>query len=277
MNSHINSSNTIYKRAIYALPSKSTLFTLYRSLNQNVAVKQWYIEHSEALEHIDVRKFITFGVLRGLIYRVRSYPVISKLANTLEFGISDLEKMKKIHKAGNITSERTKNYNLGALPFVRTVKPRLHRGSSKENGLDFENGSFDNSQESDSGIDDYNLDVDERKASTNDGSIGISIKNHQQTVVNEASHKEPEAIISASLGRRDQAGDVSSLELKSSDMNSMLSKVSRRRLKQRDKIKLIHLLEQTEDFDMICTTMKRSKKEISELLDTIDTWHIINA
>lgn len=285
MNSHINSANTLSKRVIYTLPSKSTLFSLYRSLNQNITVRQWYIEHSEALEHIDVRKFITFGVLRGLIYRVRSYPVISKLANTIEFGISDLEKMKKIHESNNNVSERTKNYNLGALPLVRTLKANGRRGSSsKGKSLNLKishsvSEDFDESRESDNNPDNYDEDdISASEATTNGGNTGISIRNPKQIkAIKEDNMKEPEAIISASLGQREQAADLSNLEVRSSDMNSTFSKSSRKRLEPRDKIKLTHLLEQTKDFDMICTTMKRSKKEIYELLDMMDAWRIINA
>ncbi|KAH3675639.1 hypothetical protein WICMUC_002556 [Wickerhamomyces mucosus] len=61
------------------LTSKSKLFYLYRSLHQGQTVKNWYKEHSEDLKYIDVRRFLSFGVLRGLIYRVHSYPIIDSV------------------------------------------------------------------------------------------------------------------------------------------------------------------------------------------------------
>lgn len=60
------------------VPSKATLFFLYRLLNQGQTIKEWYLQHEKALRCIDVRRFITFGVLRGIIYRVSLYPVEKK-------------------------------------------------------------------------------------------------------------------------------------------------------------------------------------------------------
>jgi len=67
------------KRETMFLPSKAKLYFLYRSLHQGQTVKSWYKEHAEALDHIDIRRFLSFGVIRGLIYRVHSYPIIDSV------------------------------------------------------------------------------------------------------------------------------------------------------------------------------------------------------
>lgn len=46
---------------------------LYASLKQGQSVKQWYSQHSRRLANIDVRRFITFGVIKGFLYRVHKY------------------------------------------------------------------------------------------------------------------------------------------------------------------------------------------------------------
>lgn len=61
------------------LPTKTKLFHLYRSLHQGRTVKQWYRENQNDLKYVDVRRFLSFGILRGLIYRVHSYPIIDSL------------------------------------------------------------------------------------------------------------------------------------------------------------------------------------------------------
>ncbi|CAK36890.1 uncharacterized protein An01g03520 [Aspergillus niger] len=48
---------------------------LYASLKQGQSIKQWYLQHSRQLAHIDIRRFITFGVIKGFIYRVHKYAV----------------------------------------------------------------------------------------------------------------------------------------------------------------------------------------------------------
>ncbi|CCH42515.1 Nitrogen permease regulator 2 [Wickerhamomyces ciferrii] len=67
------------KNELILLPSKAKLFYLYRSLHQGQSVKNWYKDHITELEYIDVRRFLSFGVLRGLIYRVHSYPIIDSV------------------------------------------------------------------------------------------------------------------------------------------------------------------------------------------------------
>lgn len=57
------------------IPSKAKLFHLYRSLHHGQTLKDWSIENSESLKFIDIRRFISFGVLRNLIYRIHSFPV----------------------------------------------------------------------------------------------------------------------------------------------------------------------------------------------------------
>ncbi|KAK2836938.1 hypothetical protein FQN49_006571 [Arthroderma sp. PD_2] len=50
------------------------LVELYASLKQGQTVKQWYLKHMRELANVDVRRFITFGVIKGFLYRVRKYP-----------------------------------------------------------------------------------------------------------------------------------------------------------------------------------------------------------
>ncbi|KAE8163432.1 NPR2-domain-containing protein [Aspergillus tamarii] len=49
------------------------LVELYASLKQGQSVKQWYMHHSRQLAHIDIRRFITFGIIKGFLYRVHKY------------------------------------------------------------------------------------------------------------------------------------------------------------------------------------------------------------
>jgi hypothetical protein len=38
-------------------------------------LRQWIREYSKLLRGIDVRRFISFGVIKGFLYRVHRYPV----------------------------------------------------------------------------------------------------------------------------------------------------------------------------------------------------------
>ncbi|KAL4942429.1 hypothetical protein BDV06DRAFT_211857 [Aspergillus oleicola] len=48
---------------------------LYASLKQGQSLKQWYLQHSRQLTNIDIRRFITFGIIKGFLYRVHKYAI----------------------------------------------------------------------------------------------------------------------------------------------------------------------------------------------------------
>ncbi|KAI5811452.1 nitrogen permease regulator 2 [Peziza echinospora] len=52
-----------------------TVFELYTSLSQGLTLKQWCIDNKDLLHDIDVRRFISFGIIKGVLYRVHKYPV----------------------------------------------------------------------------------------------------------------------------------------------------------------------------------------------------------
>ena len=52
------------------------LVELYCSLRQGLTVKSFYLDHADTLANIDIRRFITFGVIKGFLYRVHKYAVL---------------------------------------------------------------------------------------------------------------------------------------------------------------------------------------------------------
>ncbi|KAF2180335.1 nitrogen permease regulator 2 [Zopfia rhizophila CBS 207.26] len=55
--------------------SHETLITLYTSLRQGLTLKNWCLENLDLLHDIDVRRLITFGVIKGFLYRVHRYAI----------------------------------------------------------------------------------------------------------------------------------------------------------------------------------------------------------
>lgn len=51
------------------------MLELYLSLKQGQTVRDFYIEHSEKMDKVDARRFITFGVIKGFLYRVHRYAI----------------------------------------------------------------------------------------------------------------------------------------------------------------------------------------------------------
>ncbi|CCH62048.1 hypothetical protein TBLA_0G01010 [Henningerozyma blattae CBS 6284] len=75
LSSGISSGN---ERTSNYLPTKSCLFDLYRSLSQGTVLHDWYNEHYSLIHFnkIDIRRFITFGLVRGLLYRCYAIPIM---------------------------------------------------------------------------------------------------------------------------------------------------------------------------------------------------------
>lgn len=88
-----------------ALPSKSKLFSLYISLHQGQRIKDWLLEHSSDLQNIDVRRFISYGILRNIIYRVREYPVSANLVHEKESDTILFKKGKRSSSGMHFPSE----------------------------------------------------------------------------------------------------------------------------------------------------------------------------
>ncbi len=61
--------------AVDSRPSVATLFELFCSLRPGVTIREWTMSHGAMLKDIDVRRFITFGVIKGTLYRVHRYPI----------------------------------------------------------------------------------------------------------------------------------------------------------------------------------------------------------
>jgi nitrogen permease regulator 2-like protein len=62
-------------------PSFATLFELYCSIRHGKTLKQWILENRLALAGLDVRRFISFGMIKGFLYRVHRYPVLIENTN----------------------------------------------------------------------------------------------------------------------------------------------------------------------------------------------------
>ncbi|KAF9311622.1 Nitrogen permease regulator 2 [Podila horticola] len=57
-------------------PSFAKIFSLYCSLQYGVVLQDWIETNQIAEYNIDVRRFISFGVIKGFLYRVHKYPIL---------------------------------------------------------------------------------------------------------------------------------------------------------------------------------------------------------
>lgn len=63
-------------------PSRATVLHLYASLRQGLSLRDWCLTHASSLAYIDVRRLITFGVIKGFLYRSHRYAIALRAADT---------------------------------------------------------------------------------------------------------------------------------------------------------------------------------------------------
>ncbi|KAG9607106.1 NPR2-domain-containing protein, partial [Aureobasidium melanogenum] len=63
-------------------PSRATILHLYASLRQGLSLRDWCLAHASSLAYIDVRRFITFGIIKGFLYRSHRYAIALRAADT---------------------------------------------------------------------------------------------------------------------------------------------------------------------------------------------------
>lgn len=61
----------------------TTLIHLYTSLRQGLPLKSWALANLPHLAGVDVRRLITFGILKGFVYRVHKYAIASASAGAV--------------------------------------------------------------------------------------------------------------------------------------------------------------------------------------------------
>ncbi|CAD0095792.1 unnamed protein product [Aureobasidium vineae] len=63
-------------------PSRATVLHLYASLRQGLPLRDWCLAHAASLAYIDTRRFITFGIIKGFLYRSHRYAIALRAADT---------------------------------------------------------------------------------------------------------------------------------------------------------------------------------------------------
>lgn len=80
-----------------ALPSQETIIELYALLQPGLQLYEYCITHKTLLASIDVRRFITFGIIKGFIRRVHKYALAIESHPTAPLGST------KKHSSGSIS------------------------------------------------------------------------------------------------------------------------------------------------------------------------------
>ena len=93
---------------------------LFAALRHGLSVREWYTENSNALANIDLRRFITFGVIKGFVFRVHKYAFL-----TGDGAVNEVIKQKA---SGRKTTGRviTTNGPRRRMTIARSMSSELH-------------------------------------------------------------------------------------------------------------------------------------------------------
>ena len=85
------------------------LVELYASLRQAASMRAWSVEHAEVVRLIDVRRFVTYGVIKGFLYRIHKYAIATGGADKLGSGGDDGNGKEPKKKKGKRRTNEKKN------------------------------------------------------------------------------------------------------------------------------------------------------------------------
>ncbi|SSD59920.1 related to Nitrogen permease regulator 2 [Saccharomycodes ludwigii] len=265
-----DSNNTIL------LPTKSCIFDLYRSLSQGKLLKDWYRENIQTLKsnNIDIRRFIVFGITRGLIYRCYSYPLLKnsvELFNVININSEDFKKFMK--------NKKNKEKKLFS---TADIKPDME--------------TFSTLKKQNSGSINSKLTAELRPENIADEilkEVYQKLNSKKQNLENERRITNPLSILHSTRSNSDPSSSAISRERS--------QKVSRRNkvlfdtisndsdagegsinteTKERDSKDieiLIKCLRNADSMDRICTVLQKDREEVENLLHDISTYSLVNS
>ena len=89
------------------LSTGTELVELYAGLKQGQSVRHFCLERAAALDSIDVRRLITFGVIKGFLYRVHKYAIVPSM-------LKSMHHRRKAKGGANRTADPKRIRNLAA-------------------------------------------------------------------------------------------------------------------------------------------------------------------
>lgn len=268
-----NTSNPFSKH----LPMKASLFDLYRSLSQGVTIREWYKQHYHTIKNneIDVRRFIKFGVVKGLIYRCYSFPIMKKLA------IFEL--------AHNLSATEDINDRIKNPRGDKNHRTLQHIFSTS----DMKFGMGEHGSKNSEAHQNFNVDIADEvlrnvyhKLSF-DGELEVKQDNPISRLYKEDSHvslsdfsgdnvshpRKPERASKVSFDMK--GGDSAPLSKKGKHDEKEAAKIFNE--KRNEKLILLESIGAAESLDKICVKLEKPKHEVEELLDELGDYKIINS
>lgn len=258
--------------------SKSCLFDMYRSLSQGQTVKEWYKTHFEKIRaaRIDVRRFITFGVIHGLLYRCYSFPIMKNvgyLEVVKALGLSDGDSSTEGKwLSGN--SEPTNNVLSAA-----EIRIGLESSSSKLRERRFNH--FSNADTAEDILNDVyrKLALNENKVEQSSQSGNPMMRMFGNCSDDSSGETSVKDVVSTagSDTRNTVAFDVRRLVNSATAEDRKKGEVMRlEEDKRKDELLLLKSVRDVENFDKICTRLGRDREEVEKMLEDLGPYNVVH-
>jgi hypothetical protein len=114
---------------------------LYASLKQGQSVKQWYSQHSRELANIDIRRFITFGIIKGFLYRVHKYACATGQPAPVPRSSSVIPARDSTGPSSRATTGTNTPYTASSVGEEAPISSAARREGSRERAPSFQSGS----------------------------------------------------------------------------------------------------------------------------------------
>lgn len=108
--------------------SGTQLAELYLSLRQGLSVKSWCAEHADVVGKMDIRRFVTFGVIKGFLYRVHKYAYATTTTTTTSSSISTANHRSNSPSSYS-SSKKKKNEKMSRANLYRA---EMHKRKQKQ-------------------------------------------------------------------------------------------------------------------------------------------------
>lgn len=236
------------------VPSKATLFYLYRLLNQGQTIKEWYIQYHKTLKNIDIRRFITFGIVRGIIYRVNLYPIIHSVTKSIESGDGKIDNLDDFIESYQEQLKRKSRWSLSATTDVKDAGLLLNsvNETNLKTGRKTRTVSFN-----------YHVD---RRIPTSEEDEDEDEDNYFNSLDVFDSDLESSIKPTSILNRK-------ASELTITDESDSEDE----RVEKEELVRLIKLIKGVQHMDSICTELEKSRNDVEKLMDKLGPSSIINS
>lgn len=255
-----------YNGSKIILPTKSILFDLYRSLCQGQTVKEWYRTNFDMLQEnrVDVRRFITFGLIKKIIYRCYSYP-IAKNINNLE-ALKIFQSTKDVEHSKSKLSDNVFSTADIRVDFDNDFEPIYRRKEFYSRSV---NPTDDN-------VNRFYGELP-KESDTNILNGNCQLKKFYQIRKCNQISTDYTAEGSDSIQSSNQFFDDDSGNTPSHGYGDTKNILRLLRSKRREEYLLLKSIRDVDSFDKVCTCLEKDKQEVEELLHTLGHFNIVNS